>query len=308
MDSGEIHILEGWDSARPLGEATDASVLACVERLLARGSVLDRVVLLAGEDGERRAAALGLRTPLVVPPASMRAPRWRDGLTRVLALMERPARIVCWGEALADRVRLPESWRQVVQIEMPGESLPERLPAGTRASVRAALGLPEDEYALVLAADPPDALSVQDFVRACALVALVGRNVTAIVPRQAPEMDRAKATLRDTGIPVRLMTCEAPIWTILPCADAAVVDVMEGTAPRFTPHFSRKWFAATCARMDIPVAWPEADRFGLASLDDRVLRPRSRLAVHVARAINEHFLARGEVLASSSIEGREVVA
>ncbi|MBX3381467.1 MAG: hypothetical protein KF805_15335 [Phycisphaeraceae bacterium] len=293
MDSGEIHILGGWDAAGPVAGATDSAVLACVEHLLRRSSLADRVVLVAGEHGERRAASLGLGTPIVVPPAVLRGRFLRDGLARVLARFERPSRLVCWNDSLRNRVRPPTAWRTKVKVEHPGDTAARRLPAGDRISIRASLDLPLDEHVLILAADPPDALSAQDFIRACALVALVGRNVTAIVPRQAPEMERAKATLRTTGIPIRLLTCEAPVWTLLPCADAAVLDVLEGSVPRGTPVHSQRWMATTCAQLGIPVVWPEAESLGSERLDRWLLRPRSRLAVNVARVLNEHLLASG---------------
>jgi len=311
MDSGEIHILGAWGEVEPLRGATDSAILACVERLQTRQNPADRVVLIANEHGERRASALGLQTPFVGPPALLRGRRVRDGLRAVLARFERPSRVVCWEDAMLSRIhRMSVSiWNSAIETAdgRDSEIATRVVAAGSRASIRAALGLPEDEHVLVLASDPPDALSAHDFVRACALVALVGRDATAIVPRQAPEMDRAKATLRNTGIPLRLLTSEAPIWTLLPCADAVMIDVQEGSAPRATPFHSKRLMAATCARMGIPVVWPDAEHFGDPRLDKWILRPRSRLAVHVARAINEHLLAtRGTQLVPTAAR-REVL-
>lgn len=298
MDSGEIHILRAWGEAPSLAGATDSAILACVERLLTRASSADRVVLIADEHGERRASALGLCTPLVAPPAALRLPRVRDGLSGLLARLERPARLVGWDDELRDRVRslAASAWSSPVLAEdgRNSEAPPRRVPSSDRDSIRAALGLPNTEHVLILASDSPDALSAHDFIRTCALVALVGRDVTAIVPRQAPEMERAKATLRNTGIPMKLLTCEAPIWTMLPCADAVVLDVLEGSMPRLTSRHSKRWLAATCAGLGIPVVWSEAERFGIEPIDRWVLQSRSRLAVHVARAINEHMLASSE--------------
>lgn len=312
MDSGEIHILRAWGEVPSLAGATHSAILACVERLLTRDNPADRVLLIANEHGERSAAALGLCTPLIVPPAAVRMPGVRDGLRRLLARFERPARLIGWDDELRDRVRslAASAWDSPVIAEdgRISDALPRRVPSGDRDSIRASLGLPVTEHVLILASDPPDALSAHDFIRACALVALVGRDVTAIVPRQAPEMERAKATLRNTGIPMKLLTCEAPIWTMLPCADAVVVDVLEGSMPRSTPAHSKRWLAATCAGLGIPVVWSETERFGIDRVDRWVLQSRSRLAVHVARAINEHLLATGgETLVPTSAR-REVIA
>lgn len=309
MDAGETHILMAWSERRTPG-ATDSALLACSERVLERANPADRVLLIADDHGERRAAALGLCTPLVVPPAAIRWPRFAGGLARALARTARTARLVAWEDRLLRKARGLSPWgdsTETIDGRVPGV-LPRRLPSGDRASIRAALGLGPNEHVLALAADPPDALSAQDFIRACALVALVGRDVTAIVPRQAPEMERAKATLRTTGIPLRLLTCEAPIWTVLPCADAVVVDVLEGSVPRATPAHSRAWMAATCAGLGVPVAWTDAELFGVPKIDGRLLRPRSRLAVHVARAINEHFLAADALSLAPTTAQHEVVA
>ncbi|MGH7245080.1 MAG: hypothetical protein ACREJD_16815 [Phycisphaerales bacterium] len=312
MDAGEIHILGAWSGVQPRDASTDSAVLACVERLLARDNQSDRVVLVADDHGERRAAALGLQTPLVVPPALLRGSRFRNGLVRTLSRLDPRSRLVCWNDALIERVRpvADSIWKSPLDTVDGRDSEQQalRVPAGNRRAIRSELGVPEDEHVMILAADPPDAFSAQDFIRACALVGLVGRDVTAIVPRQAPEMERAKATLRNSGIPIRLMTSEAPMWTLLPCADSAVLEVVEGAVPRSAPAHSKRWLAMTCARLGIPVVWPEAESLGSARLDRWVLRPRSRLAVNVARVINEHVLASDATLLEPKGEHREVVA
>lgn len=310
MDSGEIHILCAWDYAVPSRVGTDSSILACVERLLARKSPADRVLLIAGEHGERRAAALGLRTPLVAPPSCLRTRIIEDGLRSALSKCPRPSRLVCWDDSLRDSLAKSgvSIWRAALDV-VDGRRLEipvRRVPVESRDAIRAALDIEEVEHVLVLAADPPDALSAHDFIRAAALVGLVGRRVTAIVPRQIEEMERAKATLRSTGVAVKLITCEAPIWTILPCADTVVLDVHEGSAPRSVPHHALRWMAETCALLGIPVVWDEGA--GSARLERVLLRPRSRLAVHVARAINEHLLSTGESLPEPSKEADEVPA
>jgi len=311
MDPGELHILSAWSDPDSARGATDSAILACVERLLDRGIATDRVILLADEHGERRASALGLRTPLVAPPGVLRGRSVRDGLARLLGRFERPARLVCWDDALLRRVRATalSIWRSAIET-VDGRDTQRwamRLPRQHRRALCAQLDLPANEHVVVLASDPPDSMSAHDFIRAAALVALVGRNVTAIVPRQAPEMERAKATLRATGIPLRLMTCEAPIWTVLPCADAVVTEVVEGSVPRSMPSHAQRWIAMTCARLGIPVVWPDFDSLGDERLDRWVLRPRSRLAVHVARAINEHLLASGGSLLEPKGAGLEVL-
>ncbi|MBX3389691.1 MAG: hypothetical protein KF691_09585 [Phycisphaeraceae bacterium] len=310
MDSGEIHIVSAWGEVGLLRGATDAAILACVERIRTRSNGADRVLLIAGEHGERRAAALGLRTPLVAPPSCLRNRNIRDGLRRVLSRMQRPERLVCWDDALFPRLKnsTVSIWGAALEI-VDGRKFDipvRRVPASTRESIRSALGIGDSEHALILASDPPDSLSAHDFVRASALVGLVGRKVVAIVPRQTQEMERAKATLRSTGVAVRLVTCEAPIWTLLPCADAVVLNVREGSAPRHVPLHSQRWMAETCALLGIPVVWDEGA--GSARLERFILRPRSRLAVHVARAINEHFLSSGERLAEPSDQRDEVLA
>jgi len=311
MDPGELHILSAWSEPDSARGATDSAILACVERLLDRRIAADRVILLADEHGERRASALGLRTPFVAPPGVLRGQSVRDGLARLLARFERPARLVCWDDALLRRVRVTavSIWRSAMETVdgRDRERWAMRLPRPDRQAIRAQFDLPADEHAVILASDPPDSMSAHDFIRAAALVALVGRNVTAIVPRQAPEMERAKATLRATGIPLRLMTCEAPIWTVLPCADAVVTEVVEGSVPRSMPPHSQRWIAMTCARLGIPVVWPDFDSLGDERLDRWVLRPRSRLAVHVARVINEHLLASGGSLVEPKSTGHEVL-
>lgn len=294
MNAGELHILRAWGNADPLRSATDSALLACVERVLHNANPADRVLLIADDHGERRAAALGLRTPLVLPPSALRPSPIRSGLRRALARWpEAPGQVLVWDDALlgATRDACVSLWNSRVPV-LQGRAEPAsiRVPAGARDALRANLDLPPTEHVLLLLSDPPDALSTHDFVRAGALVALAGRDVTVIVPRQAPELDRAKATLRNTGIPLRLMTVEAPVWTLLPVADAAVVDLIEGSAPRPTPFHSRQRMAVTCAKLGIPVIWPDAEWTGNPNLDRWILRPRSRLSVHVARAINEHFI------------------
>jgi hypothetical protein len=312
MDPGELHILSAWGESEPARGATDSAILACVERLMRRRVDTDRVVLLADEHGERRAAALGLCTPLVASHGLLRGQPVRDALARLLARYGRPTRLVCWDDAMLRRIRatVTSIWRSAVETVdgRNADSWATRLPRQDRRTLRARFDLPAAEHVVILASDPPDSISAHDFIRAAALVALVGRDVTAIVPRQAPEMERAKATLRATGIPLRLMTCEAPIWTVLPCADAVVTEVVEGFAPRFTPPHAQRWLATTCARLGIPVVWPDPDTLGDERLDRWVLRPRSRLAVHVARAINEHFLGCKGSVVEPDRDGHEVLS
>ena len=279
---GTLHVVRAWEAGA--SGATDSAILACVERVL--NSPGDRVLLIAGEDGEARAASLGLVTPLVI------CPRQRAGIVRgtasLLTTLGHVDRIHCWPgvDIKFMRKAAARAGQLATEIAAVGEDLapPSRIPAGTRAEVRAALDVRDHECLVALAADPPDAWSAQDFIRACALAALVGRNVTALLPRSSPEMDRAKLTLRTTGVGVRMLTTRLPVWRLLPGCDAMVIDIREGTCPRSSPTFAQRWMAATGSLLRLPTVWSVAEG------GRHHIRPYSDLPVHVARALNEHFI------------------
>lgn len=306
MNEGELHILGVWSANKRLAQCTDSSLAACAEHVLARAQPLDRVLLIADEQGERRAVSMGIRTPLVLPPSALRWHPRNDPLSATLRHLIPPARVLCWNDAwigmLVEEAR--DAWPGPVPVlsAWGGAPLPRRVPAPTRGQIRSLLEIEDEECVIALAADPPDALSAHDFIRACALIALVGRRVTAIVPRQAPDIERMKTTLRTTGIPVRVIMSEAPIWTVLPATDAIIPDVIEGSHPRSCPANAQRFIAAAAARLGIPVAWPGDERFEQAWLENRLVRARSRLAVHIARALNEHLLRhRPELVRESPV-------
>lgn len=295
MSTSTVHVVRAWDPERRDRRALDSLILACVERLHEPQAADDRVILIAGEDGDRRAAALGLRTPFLIQPRGRFFRGIDKPLEAILSALPEFDRIVLWsGLAPSDVATAAKRARgRMIPVSHPDLStlLPTRLPAGTRDSLRQSLGMAPSEHVLALASDPPDAFAAQDFIRTCALVALVGRNVTAIVPRHAAEIERAKSTLRSTGVPVQFRTSEAPVWKLLPACDGVVVDIQEGSHPRSSTAFAQRWMAATAVKLDIPVVWTSPDELSSSIKSELLLKPQSRLPVHIARAFNEYFLA-----------------
>lgn len=306
MSTPTVHVIRAWDPERPDRRALDSLILACVERLHDPASVNDKAILIAGEEGDRRAASLGLRTPFLIQPRGRFFRGIDKPLEAILAALPEFDRLLLWSGITPDDLSTAakRARARTISVSHPDLSslLPKRLPSGDRDSLRKLLDIAPNEYAIALASDPPDAFAAQDFVRTCALVALVGRKVAAIVPRHAPEMERAKATLRATGVPVQFRTSESPIWKILPACDGVVVDIQEGTHPRSSSDFAQRWMAATAVKLNLPVVWTGSNELP-PSVDNRLLlKPQSRLPVHIARAFNEYFLEHAESPRTSSAQ------
>lgn len=263
----------------------DEPLRACAEQ--ARPG--DRVVLIADSAGERRAELLGLRTSLVFSPAALRRmsllPRSSSNrsLRRTLLAFDEllilgPRLLETIGRVCAGKRALPP--RRLAEESHNGNCLP----LTRREVVRAALDAGENETLIGLCCDPDDGVSACDFVRVCQTLSLVGHRVTAIVPRRARELARAKGIVRSTGIELRLLTSEAPMWSLLPALDAAVIDVAESPLAPAVNERARRWMARCCHARGIPAALAD-------TLADEFTRPRvtvaqSRLPVHVARALD----------------------
>lgn len=263
----------------------DEPVRACVEQ--ARPG--DRVVLIAGSEAERRAELLGLHTTLAFPPAALRrmslVPRAsaNRSLRRTLLTFEE---LFVLGPRLFETIgRVCAGKRALPPRHLAGESRTgDCLPLTPRDHARAALNACEGETLIGLCCDPEDSVSACDFVRVCQTLSLVGHRVTAIVPRRARELARAKEIVRSTGIELRLLTTEAPMWSLLPALDAAVIDVAESPLASVTDERARRWMARCCNARGIPAALADglADEFSRP----RVALAESRLPVHVARTLD----------------------
>lgn len=266
----------------------DEPIRSCVEQAAAS----DRVVLIADSDGERRAELLGLRTPLVFPLAALRRVVWTPRSSATRSLRERLRsfeELVVSGPELLDAISRVCAGKRALPPRRVAEAHDGAvgLPRTTRAEVRAALAAAPDarhETLIGLACDPDDSVNACDFVRVCQTLSLVGHRVTAVVPRRARELSRAKEIVRSTGIELRLMTTEVPLWSLLPGLDAVVLDVAESSLERETGERSRRWMARCCAALGIPAAVAR-------TLTDQHTRGQlalaeSRLPVHIARALD----------------------
>ncbi len=287
MSAGVLHIVRAWEAACPSPDATDSAILACVEHVLARKDERDRVLLIAGEEGEKRAAALGLRTPFVLPPRTTHRLSLDRGLSRVLRGLRDIQSVLVWSGLPADLAArvIRKVWSRPVEVSTPelDQLSPRRIPTGSRSAIRATLQVPNSEVLIALASDPPDSRSAHELVRAAALTGLSRGMVTALVPRRAVEMSRAKATVREIAVPVRLVTSELPVWSLLPACDLAILDVHESARPHYPSAFSARWMAETCAALGVLAAWPAAP--GPAPM---LLRPASPTPVSIARSFYEH--------------------
>lgn len=266
----------------------DEPIRSCVERAAAN----DRVVLIADSEGERRAELLGLRTSLVFPLAALRRTVLMPRSSATRSLRERLLsfeELVVSGPQLLDAINSVCAGKRALPPRQLAEAHDSAvgLPRTTRAEVRAALAADRDgvaETLIGLACDPDDSVNACDFVRVCQTLSLVGHRVTAVIPRRARELSRAKDIVRSTGIELRLVTTEVPLWSLLPGLDAAVLDVAESPLEPEASERSRRWMARCCAAQGIPAAVAR-------SLTDEHTRghlalAESRLPVHVARALD----------------------
>lgn len=266
----------------------DEPIRSCVEQAAAS----DRVVLIADSDGERRAELLGLRTPLVFPLAALRRTALMPRSSATRSLRER---LLSFEELIVSRPELLDAINLVCagkralpprRVAEPSDG-PAGLPTTTRAEVRAALAADPDarqETLIGLTCDPDDSVNACDFVRVCQTLSLVGHRVTAVVPRRARELSRAKEIVRSTGIELRLITTEAPLWSLLPGLDAAVLDVAESPLEPEASERSRRWMARCCKALGIPAAI--AGTLADESTPGQPALAESRLPVHVARALD----------------------
>ncbi|HEX8877080.1 MAG TPA: hypothetical protein VF777_10055 [Phycisphaerales bacterium] len=272
--------------------AGDEPIRVCAEQSL---EGRDAVVLIADSQRERRAELLGLRTPLVFPPAALRRAPLTPPSTAARSLRETLLGFESWcvaGEDLMNAlVRVCGGPRALPPRSLMPEADPPVLVSQTehaeaRASVRAALQVDDaaQETLVGLGCDPDDAVNACDFVRVCQTLSLVGHRMTAVVPRGARELARAKDVVRSTGIALRLLTTEAPVWSLLPGLDAVVLDVAESVLEPVANERSLRWMARSCARVGIPAAIARALAWDVSE-SGLALAP-SRLPVHVARALD----------------------
>jgi hypothetical protein len=281
MNSREVHIVGAG-----IPGASDSILLACAERLAVSPGALG--VLVARSGGEVRSRELGLRTSHVLPALERFA---SGGFRRWLATHgSRFDHVFVWNESLlapvANSVRRAGGRWYVNPVRLE-ELSPRRVPSSRRADLRTRLSLEGDDFVIMLGADPAAFSSAHDFIRACALVALAGRPVTAVLPCGTPETDRAKEAIRSTGIAVRIVTVRCPIWAVLPASDAIFVHVHEGNRPRVVDDFALRWMAMTGVQLGIPTVWPGGPvEFPHGQ---SLIRADSPRPLHVARALTEYL-------------------
>jgi hypothetical protein len=279
------HTARGWVVDARQG---DEPIRSCVQQAAAS----DRVVLIADSDGERRAELLGLRTSLVFSPAALRRTVLmpRSSATRSLRrLLLSFEELVFSGQDLMNTISRVCAGKRSLPPRRVAEATNEAigLPRTTRTEVRAALAADREnatETLIGLACDPDDSVNACDFVRVCQKLSMVGRRVTAVVPRRARAISRAKDIVRSTGIELRLVTAEVPLWCLLPGLDAAVLDVAESALEPEPSERARRWMARCCAELGIPAAI--ARTLADENTRERLALAESRLPVHVARALD----------------------
>lgn len=263
----------------------------------------DRFVLIADATSERRAEALGLRSTAVFGPAALRR-LWltpaASACRSLRSCLEAFDELVLSSPRLLDRVtRACAGGRALPRRRVIGETMPERvgIAAASRSEVRTDLGI-DDEVLIALACDPGDACSASDFVRVCQILAIVGHHVAAVVPREAADLSRAKEIVRSTGIGVRLLTTEAPVWSLLPGLDAAVIDVAESPLAPAAEASAQRWMLRCCVRAGVTavIARTLVDDVSQV-VGTRVAMAESRLPVHIARTLDAAL--RGDAASSS---------
>ena len=266
----------------------DAGVRAAVDQ----ADVRDRFVLIADDTGERRAEMLGLRTGAVFGAAALRRVPLLPasaGCRSLRTHLEEFDELVFSSEHLLDAVvRACAGARALPRRRVIGATAPDGVgvPRVPREVIRSALGC-GDELLIALASDPATTASASDFVRVCQILAIVGHRVTAVVPRGAGDLSRAKAVAASTGVDVRLLTAEAPMWALLPGLDAAVIDVAESSLAPIVPDRSRWWFTRCCVQAGV---WAAVSRTLVEDVGEvagtSVALAESRLPVHLARALD----------------------
>ena len=252
----------------------------------------DRFVLIADASSEQWAEALGLRTSTVFGPAALRRgwlmPASAAARSLRTCLDSFDELIFSSPRLLDDVTRACAGRRSLPRRRVIDETPAERIGIGStsRAEVRAALDV-RDEVMIALACDPGDECSASDFVRVCQILAIVGHRVTAIVPREAADLSRAKEIVRTTGIGVRLLTTDAPVWNLVPGLDAAVIDVAESPLAPVASGASQRWMMRCCrhAGVHAVIARSLVDDVSQVAGTSTALA-ESRLPVHVARALD----------------------
>jgi hypothetical protein len=266
----------------------DAGIRAAVDQAGAG----DRMVLIADEASERRAEILGVRTGAVFGPAALRRvwPLPASAASRSLrACLDSFDELVFSSAQLLDAATRACAGRRSLPLRrVIGVGPAERVGVAnvSRASVRESLCC-GDEVLIALACDPGDACSASDFVRVCQILAIVGHRVTALVPREAPDLARAKEIVRSTGIGVRLLTTNVPVWSLVPGLDAAVIDVAESPLATASAAAGQRWMMRCCATLGVHAV------IASSLVDDvsqfacvNVSLAESRLPVHIARSLD----------------------
>lgn len=266
----------------------DAGIRAAVDQAGAG----DRMVLIADEASERRAEILGLRTGAVFGPAALRRawPLPKSAACRSLrACLDSFDELVFSSARLLDAATRACAGRRSLPLRRVIGAGPVEgvgVASASRASVRESLCC-GDEVLIALACDPGDACSASDFVRVCQILAIVGYRVTALVPRQAQDLSRAKEIVRSTGIGVRLLTTNVPVWSLLPGLDAAVIDVAESPLATAADASGQHWMMRCCATLGVHAVIArslvdDVSQFAGAN----VSLAESRLPVHIARSLD----------------------
>ncbi|MBX3323382.1 MAG: hypothetical protein KF757_10360 [Phycisphaeraceae bacterium] len=155
----------------------------------------------------------------------LESPRPGSCPARVVRAISDFQRVVTFDEADA------QAW---IAAGVPGVRVEMRTPTvvlptiGSRAELRARLGVGEHERLIFPIASPWNALDAQRFIFMIGLLRVIGIEASAIVPAQAWRLAEARVFRRRSGLGTGMFVIDGPLAAYLPACDAAFMDSARG--------------------------------------------------------------------------------
>jgi hypothetical protein len=293
-----------WE--RTVGVACDAGASSCAAAMLMREDIEHCCLVFCDRDGERRARAMGLNADDRIVPVNVglpaTSPETRGFRERLSAWMVHPsARAVrefvrargpfdvvqAWNHGIAELSRwaaegaptLPPPTLDEIGDDglyarnhdapleecREGAGLSESL--GTRTAWRAAMGLSEDDFVLIVGGDPPDRWEAVHASRAMGLLDSAEVHVRVLCAAGMRLDATGRRHARHLGLLDRLHFTSAPLPAMVAAGDALFllqpsIHADHSVTNRGERAFATAWMTASALDAGIPVYAAEGGLVG----------------------------------------------
>lgn len=286
----------------------DGLILACRALVSHDHDSIHTTIALGGHAARTHCGALGLTIDYTVPlpsPGPQHLAWLNSRRVRRLIRATGPYDVVmCWGRDLiefadaATRTLLPTPrllcWPPLAH-QGDRAPVPAVVPRGDRAAMRAELGLSDHDRVCLLLSDPPSLGDANGLVYVLGLLENAREPFLALAHAGSCNMARARSVVRSIGLRTRVIQSDAPLFTVLPVCDLALVlpsSAYRSGARRELAGYelpaadSQRVLAASALSLGIPVVVPRG-----VGMDDLLSEAGSECLIesyrnaHMARAM-----------------------